>query len=307
MRMTDLLPLEGWAAIEQEIHERFGLNARVYDERGFSFTGHTTWGNRLCPAVKASKAGLAAICSVAHTALAAEAKIGKKTVVEDCDAGLLKICVPVFKDEEFVGVVGGCGLLSPEGEIDAFMVEKAAELSEAEVESLAAGVGRMTPERVAEAVRWIEDRVAAVLAGRKDQAGWIMLRLMLLFLSAAILAALVAALPAPAQDEVMVLQGKAFGTRERPAVPFPHGRHAEGLDCTRCHHRFESGANVWTAGDATACAACHALKASGKTPGLRNAWHTLCLGCHKQELGAGKKSGFVTCGECHRRQGARDG
>ena len=167
MRMTDLVPLEGWAALEQEIHERFGLNARVYDERGFSFTGHTTWGNRLCPAVKATPAGVSAICSVAHTALAAEAKANKKTVVEDCDAGLLKICVPVFKEEEFVGVVGGCGLLSPDGEIDAFMVEKAAGLSEAHTAELAAEVRRLTPERIEEAVRWIEDRVAAIVAGQR--------------------------------------------------------------------------------------------------------------------------------------------
>jgi ligand-binding sensor protein len=110
---------------------------------------------------------VSAICSVAHTALAAEAKANKKTVVEDCDAGLLKICVPVFKEEEFVGVVGGCGLLSPDGEIDAFMVEKAAGLSEAQTAELAAEVRRLTPERIEEAVRWIEDRVAAIVAGQR--------------------------------------------------------------------------------------------------------------------------------------------
>ena len=37
----------------------------------------------------------------------------------------------------------------------------------------------------------------------------------------------------------------AFQTRERPPVPFPHGRHMEeGLSCKDCHHRYEQGKNV---------------------------------------------------------------
>ena len=131
-----------------------------------------------------------------------------------------------------------------------------------------------------------------------------MLRLMLFFLSAAILALLAAAIPARAQDENMLLHDVAFGPRQRPAVPFPHGRHAQGgLDCTRCHHRFEAGKNLWQPGDATNCAGCHDTKVRGGTPPrLQRAWHTL-LDCHKKELNAGRKSGFVTCGGCHRKPG----
>ena len=160
MQMTDILPKEAWQALEQEIHERYGLNARVYDDKGFTFTGHTTWVNRLCPAIKAKPAGVSAICSVAHQAMAAEARTTSASVVSECDAGLLKICVPVMVDGQLVGVVGGCGRLLDEGEVDAFLVEKSAGLPEAEVEDLCAGISAMTNQEA--------ETVAAEIAGRVD-------------------------------------------------------------------------------------------------------------------------------------------
>ena len=48
-----------------------------------------------------------------------------------------------------------------------------------------------------------------------------------------------------AQPETLTLTSPAFQTRERPPVPFPHGRHMEGdLSCKDCHHRYEQGKNV---------------------------------------------------------------
>jgi ligand-binding sensor protein len=161
MQMTDIMPKEAWKALEQEIFERYGLNARVYDDKGFTFTGHTTWSNRICPAIKAKPSGVSAICSVAHSAMAAEARSTSASVVGECDAGLLKICVPVMVDGVMVGVVGGCGRLLAEGEIDPFMIEKSAGIPEAEVEDLCAGISAMTNDEA--------ETVAAEIAGRVDE------------------------------------------------------------------------------------------------------------------------------------------
>ncbi|MDP3428655.1 MAG: PocR ligand-binding domain-containing protein [Humidesulfovibrio sp.] len=160
MLMTDIMPKEAWQALEQEIHERYGLNARVYDAKGSTFTGHTTWANRLCPVIKAQPQGVSAICSVAHSAMAAEARSTGASVVSECDAGLLKICVPVMVDGAMVGVVGGCGRLLGEGEVDAFMVEKSAGIDGAEVEDLCSGIAAMSTDEA--------ETVAAELAGRVD-------------------------------------------------------------------------------------------------------------------------------------------
>ncbi len=171
MLMTDLLPKEQWVALEQEIHQRFGLNARVYDDKGFSFTGHVTWSNALCPAIKATKGGTAAICSVAHMAMAAEARQTGETVIAECDAGLVKICVPVFVDDVFIGVVGGCGRILDQGEVDAFMVGKSTGMAEAQVETLAAQVEGLTTAQAQEAAHFMEERLAAALDICRAKAG----------------------------------------------------------------------------------------------------------------------------------------
>ncbi len=164
MQMTDLMPVEGWLALEQEIHQRYGLNARVYDDKGFTFTGSLTWCNRICPAIKAKPQGVQAICSVAHMAMAAEARQGGGPVVGECDAGLLKISVPVLVDGEFIGVVGGCGRLLDEGEVDPYMVEMSAGIPEAEVTELCTDLTAMTSAEAEAAAEEIKARVDAIIA-----------------------------------------------------------------------------------------------------------------------------------------------
>jgi hypothetical protein len=90
-----------------------------------------------------------------------------------------------------------------------------------------------------------------------------------------------------------LLIDSAFSSPQRPGVPFDHDRHAEDFDCTRCHHHYESGQNLWTPDMETRCSACHAPGDRGRL-GLRQAWHGQCVGCHDQSPKAP-----VMCGECH--------
>jgi ligand-binding sensor protein len=165
MEMTDLLPREGWAELERTINERFGLNARVYDAKGFTFTGLTTWCNRLCPALKSVPAALSSICSVAHQVMAAQARTEERSVVDQCDIGLAKICVPVIVEGELVGVVGGCGLLLEDGEVETFLLGKAAGFDEQEAEDLAADIEGITEAQVRELTRYLESRVREIVEG----------------------------------------------------------------------------------------------------------------------------------------------
>jgi len=163
MLMTDLLAKEEWQALEQELHDRWGVNACAYGADGFTFTGYKNFGNPLCPAIKAKPEGIQAICSVAHQNMAAKAKETKATVIAECDAGLLKICVPVFAGGEFVGIIGGCGRLPVDGEVDAFAIEKAAGIPEAEVETLAAEVKPMPMDEAREMAGFLETKVAEIV------------------------------------------------------------------------------------------------------------------------------------------------
>jgi len=74
----------------------------------------------------------------------AQAKKTGRFVVGECDAGLVKIAVPIFVEGEFLGTAGGCGRLPAGGEVEAFIIEKTTGLTEEEVSELCRGLKAMT-------------------------------------------------------------------------------------------------------------------------------------------------------------------
>ena len=70
-----------------------------------SFTPHASAdGNialRVCEYIKANDKGQSFICAVAHMNIAREAMETRTTVIEECDAGLVKLVNPVFVGDDF--------------------------------------------------------------------------------------------------------------------------------------------------------------------------------------------------------------
>jgi hypothetical protein len=85
--------------------------------------------------------------------------------------------------------------------------------------------------------------------------------------------------------------------KTKPPVAFPHQQHVKklGPNCKTCHHQGPAGKSC-------ASANCHAGKAEGKRPGCtemaasKNAFHGMCIGCHKKE-----DKGPKTCVQCHKK------
>lgn len=159
MELTDILSKEEWTAFEKTLFERFKINCTVYNTSGVGITGKPNWCNRLCPEIKANKDSLAAICAPGNQNFMAQAKQTQKPVIGECDAGLIKIAVPIFFDGSFLGTAGGCGLLSEDGEVETFIIEKTLGLSEQEIAELCRGIGSMSESQAAEMVAFIEARL----------------------------------------------------------------------------------------------------------------------------------------------------
>jgi len=123
----------------------------------------------------------------------------------------------------------------------------------------------------------------------------------ILVMTAAALLILTAS-PLRAQPDKIVLDNsKALGEKTRPAVTFPHNRHAEaGLSCKDCHHIYENGKNILDeskleeGNQDIRCSACHGPKFRLN---LEQVFHNQCIGCHTK-----KKAGPRFCGECHVRK-----
>ena len=80
----------------------------------------------------------------------------------------------------------------------------------------------------------------------------------------------------------------------RGTVTFKHWAHqgVEGITCKTCHHTLASA----TAMPDKSCSDCHTAQKDGNRPSLKNAMHTNCKGCHKDN-----NKGPTRCNDCHTR------
>lgn len=158
IELTDILSVDAWARFEKELFDRFHINCTVYSAAGTGLTGKPNWCNVLCPKIKANKDALAAICAPGNQNFMAQAKQTRTAVIGECDAGLIKIAVPIFAGGAFLGTAGGCGRLPEGGEVDTFMVHKATGMPEAEIASLCKDLGTMSQAQAEEMATFIQAR-----------------------------------------------------------------------------------------------------------------------------------------------------
>jgi ligand-binding sensor protein len=163
MKLVDLLPIETWVEIEKEINRQSGLNAAVYDVEGVRITDFKKWANRLCPALRETEKGQKFICAVAHQNIAAQTIKTGKTIVDECDAGLMKFAVPIFMENEFLGVAGGCGLLRNQEQVDAYLVHRTTGLDKEPVEDLSDDIETIPNDRLESAISYVEKKVAEII------------------------------------------------------------------------------------------------------------------------------------------------
>jgi len=164
MELTDILDKDGWLKLEQDIYERSGMRTRVYNVEGIGVTGEGGFCNKLCEEIQSVPKAQTFICAVAHNNLAMMARNSREPVIEECDAGLVKIVVPIFVGDEFVGAAGGCGKLLEDGEVDTFMVNRASDIPEERVEELSRTVETTRRGDVEDLADYIAGRIVEIVA-----------------------------------------------------------------------------------------------------------------------------------------------
>jgi ligand-binding sensor protein len=103
--------------------------------------------------------------------IAAQAMRTKKPAIEECDAGLIKLVVPIFVNSEFVGALGACGFLLGDGEVDSYLVNKMTDIDEEEVVRLSEGIPSITTQKANSLSQYIEEQISVIVnAFTKQQA-----------------------------------------------------------------------------------------------------------------------------------------
>ena len=164
MELTDIAPLEDWIQLEKNVSRHTGMNAAVFNADGMRVTDFVFWANHLCPRIKSHEKGQKFICAVAHQNLAARAARSGKAVIDACDAGMIKLVVPVMVGGDFIGVAGGCGSLETGEEIDPFLIHKTIGMPEDQIERLADDIrviSRLQAEAYAE---FVEEQIQLLVS-----------------------------------------------------------------------------------------------------------------------------------------------
>ena len=169
MKLTDIAPLERWIDFEKDINLKSGMDCNVFDTKGYRVSTLKNWANRLCPAIKETDKGQSFICAPAHMNIAAMAMKQRQPVIEECDAGMLKLVVPIFVRNEFIGAVSGCGLLLEDGEVDSYLVNMITGIEEAHVDTLTSDLTAISRNQASELAGFIQQRVEEIVAAYQDQ------------------------------------------------------------------------------------------------------------------------------------------
>jgi ligand-binding sensor protein len=161
MELTDIMPIEKWKQLVEEIYTRFGFNGTAYYINNNIMVKSDGWANKLCPAIKAGDSRV--VCATAQQRASQKAQEEKVTVIEECDAGFTKFVIPVFVNNEFVGMIGGCGCLSGNTELDSFYVSKLLKKEEEGIDDLLRSVHHITKDKLEEAINYVQGQVEEAL------------------------------------------------------------------------------------------------------------------------------------------------
>ena len=141
MTPLDIKTEQEWQEILSRFSADVGMTACLTDDAGGQLFCS---GDRypLCASVREDKEALTFICAQTNTAMLAVVKKRLKPEVDLCEAGLLRLVVPLVRDETLIGQITACGLAPDDDEPDSFLVSKQLGISEEEVAKLA----ESTPE-----------------------------------------------------------------------------------------------------------------------------------------------------------------
>ncbi|MCG8568257.1 MAG: PocR ligand-binding domain-containing protein [Desulfobacterales bacterium] len=163
MKLTDVCSLEEWEALENEIHETFNFQGAVFDPRGIRVTSNRFSSNPLCPAIRAMENGQQFICSAAHAHMTQQVRKSGDIYIDACDAGMTQWAVPIFHGNTFLGMAGGCGLITEGQKVDPLMVSQIAGLSQEEIQALSPQIPVTTRSEIKAAVAHVEKRIGQLI------------------------------------------------------------------------------------------------------------------------------------------------
>lgn len=148
-----------WEELLGELAHETGMAASLTDTEGNILK---TSGERypLCHTIRDNKEALTFICSQTNRAMLARVQQTQRPLVDLCEAGLLRMVVPILRGGELVGQLTACGLVADRDDVEPFLLAKQLDVTEEQATGLLAqtplgteGDAQAVAERFVERVR----------------------------------------------------------------------------------------------------------------------------------------------------------
>jgi ligand-binding sensor protein len=160
MELTDLIPVESWRKLAEDVYKKFGFNSCIYNKDNMLLHSPVGWANELCPLIKAGDSRV--ICATSQKNFAIKVSQSRDPFIDECEAGFSKFLVPIFMDGEFLGSAGGCGCLIVGNKIDAFYISKLLGKDEQEIKNLLNTVPKIERDKIKEALLYLQKRLEQI-------------------------------------------------------------------------------------------------------------------------------------------------
>jgi len=161
MELTDIISIELWSQLAEDVHQKFGFNSCIYNTENFIIHSPVGWANEVCPLIKAGESRI--ICATSQQNLAKKVSQSRSPVIDECEAGFTKFLVPIFVNGTFIGSAGGCGCLISDNDIDTFYISKAVGKSEDEIKSLLDTIPRVPRDKITEALTYLQKQIEHII------------------------------------------------------------------------------------------------------------------------------------------------
>lgn len=136
MTPLDLKSKEEWEKILDRLAQDSNMTACLMDDKGAMLFCRTER-YKLCAAIRGDSEATTFICSRTNAAMLAVVEKTLRPLVDFCEAGLLRMVIPVLYQGAMVGQLTACGLSSEEDELDSFLVARQLGVPEEKVLELA--------------------------------------------------------------------------------------------------------------------------------------------------------------------------
>jgi ligand-binding sensor protein len=135
----EIMSAEQWDELLEELASDSLMTSALLDSQGAVLRTHGRR-NALCKMIRQEGESRTSICSQTSAAMLEMVRVTLGPVIEECEAGMMRVVIPVVRGGVLAYQVALCGRLAHDGQIETFLLSKLMRVGEDDVSDLSRSV-----------------------------------------------------------------------------------------------------------------------------------------------------------------------